>query len=213
MYTVITMTFTTYISIDVATKSLAIGIYKLRSFNNIIGNAPINDKEKLDCYCNDSIQILYMNVFDINNGAKTRDTTIETKAKSLKNTLYLIDEFMNTINELDIKVLIEYQMNANHISNAIFNMIVYHFANKYPIHIVKPSLKNTIALHPKLVLAEFLGFASNNYKANKAHTTYNMLYLLTLFDCLHFISDIKKNNHDDIVDTLCQCIAWHKHNC
>jgi len=207
------MSFTTYISIDVATKSLAIGLYKFRSFNNIVANAPSDDVIAANEYCNDTIQILSMHVFDINNGIKTKDTSISTKAKSLKCVLKQFDNEVDRCDESNIVVLIEYQMNANHMSNAIFNMLVYHYSDKYPIHVVKPSLKNTIALHPKFVLAEFLAVSSNNYKANKEHTKYNMLYLLTVLDNMHMIKDIKKKNYDDIADTLCQALAWHKCNC
>ncbi len=205
------MKSTTYISIDVATKSLAIGIYRLGSFDDILQNAPSKQTpHDLNEYCNSMIQILSMNVFDINNGIKLKDTNVIEKACALKRTL---ENFDASIEELpdDIIVLIEYQMNANHMSNAIFNMIVYHYSNKYPVHVVMPSMKNTIALHPNLVHAEFLARASNNYKANKDHTKYNMLYLLMVFDKLHMIKDIKKKNYDDIADTLCQCLAWHKH--
>ncbi len=208
------MSFTTYISIDVATKSLAIGLYTFRSFKNLKTNMP-DSKDILACndYCNETFKFIDMNVYDINDGEKTKDTTVLQKAQGLKNTLNSFDEKnKETINKDNVIVLIEYQMNANHTSNAIFNMIMYHYAGRYPIHIVKPSLKNTIAFHPRFVLAEFLAHASTNYKANKQHTTYNMIYLLTLYDSMHLISSIKKKNHDDIADTLCQAVAWHKVN-
>ncbi len=206
------MSFTTYLSIDVATKSLAIGLYRFRSFVNISGGVPEGIAAS-NAYCDESIQLLHMNVFDINDGAKLKDTSAIDKACSLKRTLIEYDTNTN-LSQLDnVVVLIEYQMNANHCSNAVFNMIVYHYAGSYPIHVVKPSLKNTIALHPSLALADFLAYASSNYKANKQHTTYNMLYLLTLMDKRCLISQIKKKNYDDIADTLCQALAWHKHNC
>lgn len=210
------MSFTTYISIDVATKSLAIGIYKFRSFKgmDIYIDQLRESDDKLDMYCNDTFEFITMGVYDIIDGEKSTDTSIITKAEGLKRTLMQFDEEnMETINQSDnVIVLIEYQMNANHMSNAIFNMILYHYTNRFPVHIVKPSLKNTIALHPKLVLSEFLATATTNYKANKQHTTYNMLYILSLFDRLEVIKEIKKKNLDDIADTLCQAIAWHKIN-
>ncbi len=207
------MSFTSYISIDVATKSLAIGIYKLRSFRDISAGSNIKNPIACNAYCDESIQIIMMDVFDINDGKCISETTICEKAISLKRVLSHVDAVINNSKACEVdatQVLIEYQMNANHASNAIFNMITYHFADKYPTHIVKPSLKNTIALHPMLTLAKFLEYSTSNYKANKQHTTYNMIYLLTVFDKLHFISHIKKKNHDDIADTLCQCLAWHR---
>lgn len=207
------MSFTTYISIDVATRSLAIGAYRMRTFNDIIANAPpATDPLALNTYCDSIIQPLAMRVFDINAGAKTKDTSIAEKAVALKRTLTQFDDSL-TVDPGETIVLIEYQMNANHTSNAIFNMILYHYADRYPVYDVKASMKNTIALHPRLVLSEFLATASSNYKANKEHTKHNMLYLLTALDCLYMVDDIKKKNLDDIADTLCQALAWHKKRC
>lgn len=195
---------TTYISIDVATRSLAIGVYKMKSFS---GLTRYDDPISFNEYMNSLITPIKMNVFDINEGKKAKDTNIINKAEALKQTLEQFDQ------ELDVQngvVVIEYQMSANHLSNAIFNMLVYHYANKYPIHIIKPSLKNTIALHPDLALSNFLATSSTNYIANKLHTRCNMIYLLTMIDKLDFIKNIKKKNHDDIADTLMQAIAFHK---
>lgn len=88
-------------------------------------------------------------------------------------------------------------------------MIVYHYAGRYPIESIKPSLKNSIAFHPLLTLSQFLGSASNNYQANKRHTHYNMMYLFTMIDRMEMIKDIKNKNRDDIADTLMQAIAFH----
>ncbi len=184
----------TYISIDVATKSLAIGVYQV-SDNSLDISARITP--------------IVMNVYDINNGAKVKETSITTKAVYLKRTLQDLDESVKDIIQTDnVTVLIEYQMNANHLSNAILNMIVYHYADRFPVEIIKPSWKNTIALAPHLVLSEFLARASSNYKANKEHTRQNMLYLLEQTGRMDMIKNIKKCNQDDIADTLCQMIAF-----
>lgn len=184
----------TYISIDVATKSLAIGVYQ------------VSDNSPDIC---ERIIPIAMNVYDINNGAKVKDTSIATKAISLKRTLRDLDESVKDIIKADnVTVLIEYQMNANHLSNAILNMIVYHYADRFPVEIIKPSWKNTIALAPHLVLSEFLAKASSNYKANKEHTRQNMIYLLDQTGRMDMIKTIKKCNQDDIADTLCQMIAY-----
>lgn len=203
---------TTYISIDVATRSLAVGVYRMNSFLSVpaiedMTTNPIEFNENL----NSIIQPLLMKVFDINDGLNTKDTSIMTKAESLKKILEGVDKNIKdeTLDENNVRVLIEYQMNANHGANAIFNMIMYHYAGRYTINVIKPALKNTIALHPLLTLSTFLATASTNYKANKDHTKYNMLYLLTMIDKMNLIADIKKGNLDDIADTLCQAIAFH----
>lgn len=191
----------TFISVDVATKSLAVGVYQL----------PPLDKGKVEDgdYICSMVNPLLMKVYDINSGAKVKDTTIHHKAVALKQTLTEVDDTIcDWIADADVTVLIEYQMNANHLSNAIFNMILYHYAGRYPVEVIKPSWKNTIALHSTLTLSEFLAKASSNYKANKEHTRQNMLYLLEKIDRLDMIKCIKKSNQDDISDTLCQMIAY-----
>ncbi len=197
----------TYISIDVATKSLAIGIYRMMSFKNIQHD---KDPIKLNSYLDSLIQPLMMNVYDLNKGSKLKDTSIHAKAISLKDTLASVDKTVDACcSDDEIVVLIEYQMNSNHTANAIFNMVMYHYAGRYPIHTMRPSWKNTISFHPELTLSMFLARSSTNYKANKDHTKTNMLYLLTLIDKLDCVSHIKKTNLDDIADTLMQAIAFH----
>ena len=203
---------TTYISIDVATRSLAIGVYRMRSFKDMLKDLP-TDPIELNDYYDSIIQPLTMQVFDISNGVKAKDMSITDKAIELKRVLIAFDETLTLGEDEKIIVLIEYQMNANHMSNAIFNMLLFHYAGRYPVEVVKPSMKNTIALHPLLTIGEFLGRATTNYKANKEHTKWNMIYLLTVIDCMDMIKGIKKANQDDIADTLCQALAWHKRSC
>lgn len=204
------MESTTYISIDVATRSLAIGVYRMRSFKDI--NSHKHDNvETMNNNLDSIIEPLMMEVFDINEGEKTKDTSVVTKAESLKKVLTGIDEqIKDQINEKDVIVLIEYQMNANHGANTIFNMIMYHYASRYPIEVIPPTWKNTICLHPMLSHSKFLGICSSNYSANKQHCKYSMIYLLTMIDRMDMIAGIKNKNLDDISDTLCQALVRHK---
>ncbi len=182
---------TTYLSIDVATKSLALGIYKIDASADT-----------------DQIIIpIAMQVHDMNPNKLAKTMSVGEKAASLKRILNTFDEH---IPSGEFVVLIEYQMNANHMSNAIFNMIVYHYATRAPIHTVYPAQKNTICLHPKLTLAHFLGTASTNYAANKNHCKFNFLYFIVLFEHGDKIKHIKQKNLDDIADTFMQCLAFHK---
>ncbi len=200
----------TYISIDIAVRSLAIGVYRMKSFHNM-DQYKNDDAKVMNDNLNSIVQPLLMRVIDINHGAKTKDTSIAAKAVALKETLTQIDSTIkDDIVDDKITVLIEYQMNSNHGANAIFNMIMYHYAGTYPIEVMKPSWKNTVALHPQLSLSTFLGSASSNYLANKRHTKFNMLYLLTAIDQLHMIDGIANKNQDDIADTLCQALAYHR---
>lgn len=200
---------TTYISIDVATRSLAVGLYRLRSFVGIEGGAPRTDALALNDYCDEVVVPVRMCVFDLGNGAKARDVSIDEKARALRRALTQFDSDIGDLVHGAI-VLVEYQMNANHMSNAVFNMIIYHYAHDHRVEVVPPSWKNTIALHPQLQLCEFLAHCSSNYKANKEHTRWNMLYLLAVLGKTHLIAGIKKQNQDDIADTLCQALAWHR---
>ena len=200
---------TTYISIDVAVRSLAVGVYRLKAIKDIDSYRD-DDPQVMNGKLNSIVYPIHMNVYDINNGSKTKDTSITEKAIALKETLNSINGCINDhVNEESVRVLVEYQLNANHGANAIFNMIVMFYTGRYPIDIIKPSLKNTVAVHPMLTLSTFLGRCSSNYKANKEHTKINMLYLLTAIDKLDLIKDIKKCNQDDIADTLMQCLAFH----
>lgn len=183
---------TTYLSIDVATKSLAIGIYRINKFS----------EHEID----KNIEPMLMNVYDLADGKTSKESMIDEKAKALKLVLDDVDTHLIT----PYTVLIEYQMNANYMSNAIFNMLIYHYACKAPIHTIKPSLKNSIYLHQKLKLSDFLATASSNYTANKNHCKYNFLYFMILFEHQDKIKHIKQKNYDDIADTFMQCLAFHK---
>ncbi|POM68737.1 Polyprotein [Phytophthora palmivora] len=182
-------------------------VYRMRTFREMEQYRDA-DCVQVNSNLNSIVQPLVMRVVDINHGAKTRDTSITEKAVALKKTLTATDaEIKDAIANDRVVTLIEYQMNANHGSNAIFNMIMYHFAGSYPVEVVKPSWKNTIALHPQLSLAIFLGMSSSNYIANKRHTKFNMIYLLTATDQMHMIDGIANKNEDDIADTLCKGIG------
>ena len=198
---------TTYLSIDVATKSLAIGLYCITDLNI---DQETKSKSELDCVndLNERIAPLILNVFDLNKSKKSKDMTIDEKACALKLVLIDFDKHLPH----NFIVLIEYQMNANHMSNAIFNMIVYHYAGRAAIHTVFPSLKNSISMNNKLKLSDFLASASSNYSANKNHCKYNFLYFMFLFRHEHLIKDIKQKNIDDIADTFMQCVAFHLRN-
>ena len=203
------MTSTTYISIDVAVRSLAVGVYRLKSFQ-LIDSYKDDNPATMNENLNSIIDPILMNVYDINDGSKTKDTSIIQKSEALKKTLGCIDDSIkDQLSEDNVCVLVEYQMSQNHGANAIFNMLVYHYAGRYPIHIMKPALKNTVSIHPLLSISTFLGICASNYKANKQHTRYNMLYLLTMIDRMDVIKGIANKNQDDIADTLMQCLAYH----
>lgn len=188
-------TMTTYLSIDVATRSLAVGIYKINSIDLVTEDSTDH-----------IVEPIAMHVYDLADGKTSKEMSIEDKAKALKLVLDGVDLVLPDI----FVTLIEYQMNANHMSNAIYNMLVYHYASKSKIYTIKPSLKNSIYCHPHLKLSDFLASASSNYIANKNHCKYNFLYFMILFGHGSKITHIKQKNIDDIADTFMQCLAFHK---
>jgi hypothetical protein len=177
--------------------------------------APMNSYKNADpVIMNDNLNgivtPILMDVFDINDGAKTKETSAEAKAISLKRVLESVDsDIAASLVDQDVVVLVEYQMNSNYVSNSVFNMIVMFYAGRYPIEVIPPSWKNTICVHPLLSHSRFLGYCASNYSANKNHCKYSMIYLLTLTDHMDMIQSIRKKNHDDIADTLCQALARH----
>ncbi len=184
-----------YLSIDVATKSLAIGIYKIIQID-------LTSEEAIDSI----IDPILMNVYDLGDGRSAKDISIDDKARALR---IVLDEIDTHLTEPFI-TLIEYQMNANHMSNAIYNMLIYHYASKSVIHTIKPMLKNTLYCHNRLKLSDFLASSSSNYSANKNHCKYNFIYFMLLFGHRDKIKHIKQKNLDDIADTFMQCLAFHK---
>lgn len=186
---------TIYLSIDVATKSLAIGIYK-------INRVDLSTEETI----NHIVEPIFMNVFDLADGKAAKSITIDDKARALKAVLDEVDTYLSE----PYTTLIEYQMNANHQSNAVYNMLIYHYAHKSSIHTIKPSLKNTLYSHQQLKLSDFLASSSSNYLANKNHCKWNFVYFMILFGHQDKIEHIAQKNLDDIADTFMQCLAWHK---
>lgn len=193
-----------YLSIDVATKSLAMGLYEV-NLKSIPKEIP-NDESGLDRI----IQVIHLEVINLTEHLSAKKISIHEKAIALKKALTRFDTFIPE--GASYQVIIEYQMNANHMSNAIFNMIAYHYADVAPVHTVYPSLKNTIYLHPKLKLSDFMANATNNYLANKNHSKWNFLYFMLLFEYKEKLKYIKPSNYDDIADTFMQCLAFVRLN-
>ncbi len=189
----------TYLSIDVATKSLALGIYQI-AYDVC---EALRSPDSIDSM----VMPIAMQVHDLDPSKSAKEITISAKATALKEILTRFDAHLPSG---EFIVLIEYQMNVNHMSNAIFNMLVYHYAGRAPVHTVFPSLKNSIHLHPSLKLSCFLATASSNYTANKNHCKFNFLYFMVLFGHGPRLAGVRQKNMDDIADTFMQCLAFHK---
>ena len=104
------------------------------------------------------------------------------------------------------KILVEYQMSANFKSHDIFTGIIYHFAEN-DVQVIGPSLKQKIAFGSDGRYSHFLKKYSSNYAANKAHSKFNVVEWLTVFNQIDMIKNIKQSNLDDVGDAVLMTIA------
>lgn len=221
------------LSIDSATKSLAISIVKYNTnLSNDISdlyNSYIESKKTLDDF--DTIQnysklladidlllhsrfdVKYLDVIDLIPNNKVTDVSIVDRTKKLYD--YLNNTLDNILQSLDINnnewlFLIEYQMGQNQKSNIISSQLIYHLSKyNHPLEIIGPSLKNKIVIggsdgH----YSNFIESHTTNYAANKSHSRYNFLTLIKRNNLEDSIKHIKKKNIDDIADAVLQGLSY-----
>jgi len=192
-----------YLSFDCAEKSCGIclmGIDKNK-------NNELNDDIK-----GGDIKIYMIRVVNI-----VGDSVSEEKNKTSK-LIYktrLIKKFINDL-DTEIKnmninidtVLLEYQMSINYKSSNLLQQLIYHYCDKYEIHLMGPSLKNKIYFSDELKHSVFIEKYMSNYTANKNHTKHNFLFWIRHNNLSNKIKNIKKKNIDDIADAFIQVIAF-----
>jgi len=212
-----------YLSIDCANKSLAIGFYKLNLNNwklellKILQNKNIKLEERLiqsNKLLDNVLDIKFLKVIDLIPNKKIKETTIIERSIQLNlHTQNIQNSISKIVGNNKINVFIEYQMNANDKSRAVFNQLIYAFAEPelYEIKVITPTLKNQIYFKDELKHCRILQRYSKVYTANKVHCKENFLYFLELFNKMEHLGDIKKNNIDDIADTFMQMIGYIKH--
>ena len=208
-----------YLSIDCANKSLAIGFYTLNLNNwkqnllSILQNKTLNYEDKLILSNNlldNVVNINFLQVIDLIPNQKVKETSLIDRSIQLK---FYITKIKNDIeNKSDdiINIFIEYQMNANDKSRCIFNQLIYAFSdtNLYKISVVIPTLKNKIYFSEELKHCKILQRYNRVYTANKIHCKENFLLFINLFNKKKYIKDIKKKNIDDIADTFMQMLGY-----
>jgi hypothetical protein len=166
----------------------------------------------------------YLAVTDLIDGKKVNQTEVVERAFALCTYLKKVDKKIAKLERqkaMPLQILIEYQMGPNDLCRGVASQILYHFMNKYcssghtqlaqiPVTIIGPSLKNVLYLHGDegSHLGAFILKYRKPYDANKAHSRYNLVTILTRTDRLHFIKNIKKENLDDAGDALISSIAW-----
>lgn len=223
------------ISIDVAIKSLALSVISYDTnycfhVRNIINkcddmlktdlNIPIliTILDELNTRIDNIYTIEYMNVVDIIPEKKIKDTDIVYRTQQLIKYLKQFDEwFINYLNNkgmLDdpVYVLIEYQMVTNDKSRGIASQLLYHFLSynmpHIEVHMVGPSLKNTICICPELHYNFFVDKYMNNYDANKNHSKSNFITIMKHKN-MDIPDTINKKNYDDIGDSILMSLAWY----
>jgi hypothetical protein len=192
-----------YLSIDCATRSLAVGFYScISNVRSVLSSPTEGDLDS-------AIQVHWINLIDLTDGKKATDVSALDKARSLKSHMTKIKKQVHdTIGEeMRYNILIEFQMNVNDKSRAVYNQLLYEFCDCGDIVCMPPALKNTVYLHKGLMHGEFMDKCSSNYQANKNHSKYNFVYYLCIYNQLGLLKGIKAKNYDDVADTFMQFLA------
>lgn len=197
----------TVLSFDCAVKSLAI-CYATVNLNYCKDIR--NSKNFAEMYKNsfNLIRVRLLEVHDLIPGHKKKGFPIEKYILSLKNLITDLDKRM--IIKPDI-VLIEYQMPPNLASRGISEQLVFHYSGLADVHLVAPSIKNTIYFCKGLRHEIFLEKYINRYTANKVHSKINFKYWATLNKRLDLINKIPNKNLDDAADAFMQILGWFKY--
>lgn len=204
-----------YLSFDPANKSLAVGLYYINpdwqsNYKYIFNNLTIDNLEQSNNDLDQLIQILYLDVIDMMPNRKVEDVSLIERSLLLKQTLTRINTKISEFNiDSIINVCIEYQLNLNNKSLAVYSQLIYEYSdiNKYKIKCIKPSMKNSITINKDLNYSNYISKYTTNYKANKIHSKDNFLYFIKTFGLNDKIKTIKKKNLDDIADTFTQMMS------
>lgn len=222
------------ISIDAATKSLAVAclnLYDISNQNqqliNLLNGAALSYGATLSngaALSNTAaainelltpITIHSLEVIDLIPNRQVSKCGIIERSAALMRYLTTLTARLISINWLDANthLLIEYQMGQNRKSGDIQTQIIYHFLQYLPqsnIHIIGPSLKNKLsfATDPESKHSFYIAKYTTLYTANKSHTKYLFIEWLHAHNQLHELNGIKKKNYADIADAFCQAAAW-----
>lgn len=179
---------------------------------------------------NNIFSLLYVNVFDLIPGKKTKETTIELRISRLKSILSNITHINNSIlptKHIDV-VLVEKQMSIKNIELCaclLYNFIpidngyksaTQHISNDInlpsscKVYRIGPTLKNKVYFGVDGMIQNFYKKYLNNYTANKKHAVYNFLKWIKIHKMENMISHIKKNNLDDVADSFLMIYGWCK---
>jgi hypothetical protein len=183
---------------------------------NLISN---DDLKKIENIIDNVIDIKTFKLINLLEDKKLKETNIIDRSLQMKKQLDELDKYINQIMieeiSLDeiINVHVEYQMNINNCSLGVMNQFIYHYTNselkkqKYKVKIIYPALKNKLFMHDKLKHKYFIEKCNSNYKSNKEHSKYNLLYFLYIFKKHELIKDYSLKKIDDLADSLLQSLV------
>ena len=219
------------VSIDTATKSMAVSIieynleidsqidnlYKVYKDSkksvttvNELLQLYINLLNSVKCLLDNRIHIHYLNVIDLIPGQKVAETDVVFRTRQLYTYLTKLDDILNQLKGPKL-FLLEYQMGPNIQSNMVSSQLIYHFS-KYDaeIKILGPSLKNKVYIGGDGgKYSNFVEKYKTLYAANKNHTKYNFLKLMSYLGANDAFANIKKKNIDDIADSVLMSLAYY----
>jgi hypothetical protein len=206
------------ISFDCGIKNFAYSCLYFDNYNELKIN-PINEFFKNNKY----------RIIDINNVNVLNvecESHIKKETKKIKNTKkntncinihnHIITLLMDIIKKLDpnvnLKILIEYQMNINHKANIVYNIIITFFETYYKIHnkkdyeiiTIQPAYKNNISQEIDVDNKIRIKYI-NQYTYNKKIVE---MYFLSLNHKYNFINNKSFKKIDDISDSFIQILSY-----
>ena len=200
-------------------KILKTNYQSLREIKNNFNKISNDDLKKIENVVDNIIDIKTFKLINLLADKKLKDTNIIDRSLQMKKELDDLDKYINEIiiledslNEI-INVHVEYQMNINNCSLGVMNQFIYHYTNselkkqKYKVKIIYPALKNKLFMHEKLKHRYFIEKYNTNYKSNKEHSKYNLLYFLYIFKKHELIKDYSLKKIDDLADSLLQSLV------
>jgi hypothetical protein len=222
---------TKVISIDAATKSLAVACLNMQNIQEqntrfieltrAITNGEITESADLAAAFEEMnvlltpIKINSLQVVDLIPERQVSKCGLIERSAALVAFLHGLTDRLTSENWLDTEthIVVEYQMGQNRKSGDIQTQIIYHFLQYLPasnIHIIGPSLKNKLhyPADPKSRHSHHIAEYDTLYTANKSHTKYLFTKWLATHKQMEHIYEIPKKNYADIADAFCQAAAW-----
>jgi hypothetical protein len=150
---------------------------------------------------NESIKIIDSGCVDLFPGKANKEiSTIDR----IKKTSEYVSTLIPMLKDLEVTVLVEFQMSQN-TQSKIVSIVLLTLFSKYECHLVYPSLKNKINFYDNYHYSKFISKYKSNYTANKQHALENFKQFEILFDQIKPISNKQKGH---IADAFMQIFGF-----